>query len=965
MLKKKIIVISAFLLIFVILATGFITAAVGSSNTDVIKREERLYTELSEKQWNVLDDSKISIPLTDVILDGKICDVDEKIILKKDSELKFKIPQNSFDEYKIGFSYRIPEEYGIDAVFDVNIADIDYVAYLPKIWTDADKIFDVDKNGNEVEASQIGNERFINGFLADYKDPGKNDLIFSGVSETEIVIKSQYTTIEIEEIFIYKNDILSSYDEYKNSNSTKTNDVGNDIRIEAEEYSIKSASSIHGSNLNSIKVYPYNTYKRLINVLDGSYWSQPSQKVMWEFNVEKSGWYNIGFRYSLAGDTNKSSYRTIEIDGKTPFSEFEDIAFENTDSNYQFKNIYISDKKGENYKVYLTEGTHTIALKNTIGNLADVYYELKNIMSGLNAIGLELQKLTAGSSDVNKTWDLELYMPNAVDDIKLLQDRIVEVYKKLCELEGKDAIYANNLIFAKEQIDKLLDNKRTIPNNTELLNVGDESASKYVGTVLTKLVSQPLTLDCIYISGDSGFADVSGGVLATVKDALIKFCYSYLPKEEKQDVEDKTKVTVWMSRNMQYVQILQQLLNKSNEGLEGLSIDLSIMQNNQKLVLANASGSNPDVVLSVAKSVPFDFAIRNAALDFRQFEDFEKVYTSQYSIENLVPATYNGGVYGLAETIDCKLLYYRTDILEKLGLNVPNTWDDVKQMMTVLHGNSYNFFIPLASSSGYKDYEVTSPFIYQNGGSFFSEDGLSTAIGSDEAVKGFKEMTDIFNIYSLQKTVPNFYNSFRYGEIPIGISGLGTYILLLVAAPELNGLWDVAVTPGTVQADGSIKRYQSASSTYCMIFDNTKIPNKSWQFVKWWLSKETQLDYAQNIERIYGTSYRYNTANLSAFAELEYPEKHKAIIFEQLEHQKETVRHPANYMAEREVSNIWNSVVVDGENLQETIDKAEIVVNREIIRKMQEFGFVDSDGKSINNYSTVLDITKGEENDTE
>jgi len=202
MLKKKIIVISAFLLIFVILATGFITAAVGSSNTDVIKREERLYTELSEKQWNVLDDSKISIPLTDVILDGKICDVDENIVLKKDSELKFKIPQNSFDEYKIGFSYRIPEEYGIDAVFDVNIADIDYVAYLPKIWTDADKIFDVDKNGNEVEASQIGNERFINGFLADYKDPGKNDLIFSGVSETEIVIKSQYTTIEIEEIFI-------------------------------------------------------------------------------------------------------------------------------------------------------------------------------------------------------------------------------------------------------------------------------------------------------------------------------------------------------------------------------------------------------------------------------------------------------------------------------------------------------------------------------------------------------------------------------------------------------------------------------------------------------------------------------------------------------------------------------------------------------------------------------------------
>ena len=104
-------------------------------------------------------------------------------------------------------------------------------------------------------------------------------------------------------------------------------------------------------------------------------------------------------------------------------------------------------------------------------------------------------------------------------------------------------------------------------------------------------------------------------------------------------------------------------------------------------------------------------------------------------------------------------------------------------------------------------------------------------------------------------------------------------------------------------------------------------------------------------------------ANLSAFAELEYPERHKAVIFEQLEHQKETPRHPANYMAEREVSNIWNSVVVDGENLQETIDKSEIVIDREITRKMQEFGFVDSNGNSIKQYSTILDITKGEGND--
>lgn len=964
-LKKKTIGFFALLLVFVILTTGFISATIGSSNAEDIERKKRLYSELSESQWNVIDDNgKISIPFSEVTINGSAL-ANENITLKKDEVLSFAIPKNNFSNYKIGFKYRIPAEYGIDAVLDASIGEEVCVAYLPKIWTDENIIFKTNKKGNEVESSQIGTERFVLGFLSDYQAPGKQEIVFSKSAGSVVSIKSQYASVEIGEIFIAEHLETISYSEYKKKTAADLNSVGKDIRIEAEEYSIKSASSIHGSNLNSIEVYPYNTYKRLINVIQGSYWSQPSQKVMWEFEVSESGWYNIGFRYSQSGEANKSSYRSIEFDGKTPFAEFEDVAFENTNSNYEFKNIYISDKEGNNYKVYLTKGMHTIALENSIGDLAEVYYELKAIMTELNDVGLDLQRLTAGTIDDNRTWDLELYMPNAVNVIKELQKRIDSAYKKLSNIEGAQASYANNLIFASEQIDTLLKNVRTIPNNTELLNVGDESAAKYVGTVLTKLVSQPLTLDCIYISGDDGFDDLSGGFFDSVKDALNKFCYSYIRKENDITDSEKTKVTVWMSRNMQYAQMLQQLINEDSDELENLEIDLSVMQDKQKLVLANASGSNPDVVLSVTKDTPFDFAIRNAAKNFTEYEDFEKFYLSQYSLENLVPSSVNGGVYGLAETIDCKLLYYRTDIFEKLNLKVPDTWNDVKQMMSVLLGNSYNFYVPLGSSAGFKDYEVTIPFISQNGGTFFAEDGLKTTIGSEKTVNGLKEMTDIFTVYSLQKTVPSFYNSFRYGEIPIGISGLGTYIQLLVAAPELNGLWDVAVTPGTVQADGSIKRYQTAASTYCMIFENTKVSNESWQFVKWWLSKDTQLTYAQSLERVYGTSYRYNTANLAAFAELEYPEKVKAIIFEQLEHQKEASRHPANYMVEREVSNIWNSVVVDGENLQETIDRAIITADREIDRKMHEYGYIDTEGNPIKKYSNRLNLLNNEENDSE
>lgn len=956
-LKKRIITISVFLVFAAMLAFGFISAAVGSGSSAEYNRKERLYSELSEKQWNVpKTENMLSVPLNRAALNGKTLNGENGFSLKKGDKLVFAVPDNNFEKYKIGLRYKIDDDFGIDALFDIKAGEKEYVGFLPKIWTDADKIFRLDEKGNEIASSQIGSERFTDGFISDYQAPGKGELEFSDKGGTKIVLSSQYVTVEIEEVFIYRVTETVSYSDYKAAGESDDYTPGNaKIRIEAEEYSIKSASSIHGSNLNSIKAYPYNTYKRLINVLQGTYWSQPGQKVMWEFNVEKSGWYNIGFRYSLGGEAGKSSYRTVEIDGEAPFREFESVSFKSTNSDYKFKNIYLADKDGSNFKIFLSAGTHTIALKNTVGGLEEIYYELKDIMSELNDIGLDLQRLTAGSTDMNRTWDMELYMPDAIGNIKELKNRISAAHDKLCLAEGTKANYANNLVFAIEQIDRLLENTRTIPNNTALLSVGDDSAAKYVGTVLTKLISQPLTLDCIYFSETDGFDGKTGGFAASAKDSLIKFCYSYLP-EKKTDGKNKTEVEVWMSRNMQYVQMLSELLNEQSGELDGIEVKLSVMQDKQKLVLANASGSNPDAVLSVAIDTPFDFAIRNAAKDFTEYSDFADFYTKDYSAENLVPASFNGGVYGLPESVDCKLLYYRTDILEKLGLEVPDTWDDVKKMMPVLLGNLYNFYIPLSSSAGFKSYDTTSPFVYQNGGRFFSEDGLSSAVNTEETVKGIKEMTDIFNIYSFQKAVPNFYNSFRYGEIPIGVSGLGTYVQLLVAAPELNGLWDVAPTPGTVQQDGSVKRYQTASAASCMIFKNTKVSDEAWSFIKWWLSEKTQLNYAQSMERIYGTSYRYNTANLKALASLEYPEKHKAVISEQLEHQKEVPRHPANYMVEREISNIWNTVVVDGGNLQETIDKAEINANREINRKMQEFGFIDSDGKVLKEYNTDLKI---------
>ena len=136
-----------------------------------------------------------------------------------------------------------------------------------------------------------------------------------------------------------------------------------------------------------------------------------------------------------------------------------------------------------------------------------------------------------------------------------------------------------------------------------------------------------------------------------------------------------------------------------------------------------------------------------------------------------------------------------------------------------------------------------------------------------------------------------------------------------------------------------------------MIFKNTTRPDEAWQFLKWWLSTETQVKYAYLMQGTYGAEYRWNTANLDAFSQMSYTEEDKKVIMDSWKEQCEITYHPANYMIERQTSDIWNSVVVDFENMVEEIDRATIVTNRELIRKLAEFGFCDEEGNMIKNYS--------------
>ena len=92
------------------------------------------------------------------------------------------------------------------------------------------------------------------------------------------------------------------------------------------------------------------------------------------------------------------------------------------------------------------------------------------------------------------------------------------------------------------------------------------------------------------------------------------------------------------------------------------------------------------------------------------------------------------------------------------------------------------------------------------------------------------------------------------------------------------------------------------------------------------------------------------TANTEAFMRQPWRTRDKLVIAEQMTHVVDIARVPGTYMLEREISNAFNDIVVNGATAQARIDRANKTINREIMRKLEEFGFIDNNGNTLHEY---------------
>ena len=860
--------------------------------------------------------------------------------------------------YRIDLDYYVPEE----SLDDVSVAltingESPFVECrnipLPAVWEDEPGDGPTDSFGNEMVKSPRRVFRWQTARLNSRSYELSQGLLFpfhAGENELELTVNG--LPLVLGALTVSAPEDAPSYAEYRAALSDLTPASSAMVIVEGENPTEKNHSYTRAQTSSDPNLTPYEVGRMRVNALSEEGWYWPGEGVTYTFTVPEDGDYRIAFK-SQQPEKDFPVFKNILIDDTCPFSELDAHPFDYTGS-MEYKNFYIM-ADGRPALVRLSAGEHTLSLTSTAQITYEYYERLTAVMQDMADVALDIRMVSGGSVDEYRDWRIEEYLPDLGARITAQADELEVICDALAAFTEKEPSVLSPIRVAATRLRYFAENPDELVNSLGIYSEGTGSYAGSIATYLGEMLYQNMIIDRIYIlSGEAEPPAPMLSLAASIAESGKNFFHSFMVDNNRSQLQREDGVlNVWMGRNIGYVQQMRLFIDQYFTPQTGIRVQISAMPDEGKLLLAVSSGLGPDAVLSGSNYRPFDFALRGALLNLREFDDFGE-FIGVFNPETLVPFCINDACYGLPETLSFQLLFYRQDVLDKLGLGVPDTWDDVIDMLPTLERYGMDFGTQLAAAGASKHFGVTVPFIQQFEGQIYQPDGSGVALGDPNTIRAFELMCDLYTKYSMPQTVASFYAAFRYGTMPIGMSDANTYILLREAAPELSGLWSVAPCVGVKNDQGEVLRCQMATNTSCFIFNDTKMPDEAWTFLKWWMSDETQTRFGRDVRLIYGPDFVWNSANMNAFGTgAGYDEATLAVIREQFKYIREIPRNPAYFSVERELSNAWNKVVLQGEPIRTAIDYATTQCDRVIAKKLKEFGYMDEAGTLLKPFRPI------------
>ena len=805
---------------------------------------------------------------------------------------------------------------------------------------------------------------------------------------------------------------------------------------------ISDSSVAASNDNTSAATYPISAGAQMFNVIGETGYDAIGQWAAYTFKVTETGMYKISMRFMQEALQGMFICRSIKIAGGnefvygvdgSPVAPYEEAtrARFNYSGDWQSEYIGYYDESGNRHELefYFEEGAeYTLYLECALGDLKSYIQKVEMSLSNLNEAYLKILQYTGSDPDTNKNYKFHEKLPEVLitllDEAKNLTE-IADDLEKLCGTNGShiatlDTVARILLLMGKE-------NGREIASNLSSLKT-------YLGTLGTWINNSKMgtmKLDSISITPvDKATKDNLPEADANFFEALwfeIKsFIYSFFTNYEwmglkKEPTADDKSVDVWIAMGRDQSNIWRSMIDSKGgfTDIYGKPVALKLVTGGT-LLPSILSGKGPDVYLGLGAADVINYAIRNAVLGvsgndprltdaqnaiFSDFEttvkgsNLESAADDNFSAAAMKTLTiyspYNEAevdgdtvksahpdntdvTYGIPMTMGFSMMFYRMDVLAELNQEVPQTWDQLLEILPVFQANNMDIGVAYISALDF--------MMYQMGGSMwkYTDDtlydskyaGAKIDLDSDIALEAFEFVCRLYTDYSFPVTYDTA-NRFRTGEMPIVIGDYASiYNTLVVYATDISGLWEFSSLPGSFEKNvyrndktGAIVyksevlksedakaqnltlisegkyNYDSLASVSATIIlkgcEKDPTGNElraAWNFVKWQTSADVQATYGNRIVALIGPAAKYETANLKAIDDLSWTANEKAAIKNQMAHLNAIVNYPGSYIYSRYMKFAFLDAYNDGAEPHDAMMSYIDAINKEITRKREEFG---------------------------
>ncbi len=882
-------------------------------------------------------------------------------------------------------------------------------------------IFRQDINGNQLKPIATTAPQWLTYQFSDANGfyQGAFEFYFDNTGKTgsthTIALEATREAMAIKSLRIFPVEEQATYADYLEmyrENGYQAVAPNQSIRLEAEApYRVSDTSVYPANDRTSAINSPSAAAAQLLNVLGGSSYDTIGQWASYRFTVPQDGLYTISLRCKqdkLAGMYTSRAvrltggiYGAADAEPTVPFAEAYNARF-NYNKSWQL--VTLGD--GSNvFQFYFEAGeVYTLSLDVSLGTLAEIIEGVEESLGVINDCYLDILKLTGADPDEYRDYRFNRVMPATVRSLLRESKNLYRVSELLTELSGSKGSHVATL----DNVARLLE---TMGTDESKIAVNLDDLKSYIGTLGTWLNNskrQSLMMDYIVIGGsgnettyeasftpvldgqyrgDANFFEAAGFEITSFFSSFFVDYNNMGVTEREENNKDKTHVEVWLATGRDQASIWRSLADStftSQEQNKDLAVDL-------KLVIAGTllpsvlAKKGPDVYVGLDSGSVINYAIRSAvlpldgAVDQPGYEEDLAEVLKSFDDATVAPLVMYDKTYGIPETVMFPMMFYRKDALANLGLDVPQTWDDLLTCVPVLQ--SANMEIGLA-----RDYNM---FLYQRGGDRWSYEGtnysgekyadlmsdkkfstyfdyMNIAYGENVALDAFQYMCRFYTDYSFPVSF-DAANRFRTGEMPIVIGeAVSLYNQLTVFATEIRGLWMFTKVPGTVRSDGTVSHISVGAVNAVVLMNGVEDTEAAWRFMKWQTGADVQASYGNSMVALIGPSAKYNTANKDAIAKMSWTTEEYTNLFSQYSELATIPNYPGSYIIQRYLDFAFLNTYNDSLDAVDQLQSYLKTIDKEIARKREEFELpVLEDGATVDDaiasYIVYLNTLSDEE----